>query len=190
MTMKLKLIMRNAILFILLFLGQFSYGQNCQYEVNHIDKFTKQKNLQTKFEDCATTTYTSEKTGSKMKNVSVSLQRIDKMIRLLLKCKFAVDYSQFVYGNIDMTLLLSNDSIIRLTGLYSEVTREYTYTTVIFELNETSQMLLKSAHVTDIRFVSTSPKTALRQNESSDKIDFKPDVGKEILIGKLLQCVE
>jgi hypothetical protein len=49
---------------------------------------------------------------------------------------------------------------------------------------------LKSTPVTDIRLVSTSPKTAIRPNESSDKIDFKPDVEKGILISKLIRCVE
>ena len=171
-------------------MGHISYGQNCQFEVNEVDKFTKQKRLQTKFEDYSNATFISEKTGSKMKSVSVSLQRIDKKVRLLVKCKFAVDYSQFVYGNIDITLLLSNDSIIRLTGLYSEVIREYTNTTLIFELDQNSQILLKSTPVTDIRLVSTSPKTAIRPNESSDKIDFKPDVEKGILISKLIRCVE
>lgn len=188
--MKLKLIMKNILLFSLLLMGHISYGQNCQFEVNEVDKFTKQKRLQTKFEYYSNATFISEKTGSKMKSVSVSLQRIDKKVRLLVKCKFAVDYSQFVYGNIDITILLSNDSIIRITGLYNEVIREYTYTTLIFELDENSQTLLKSTPVTDIRLVSTSPKTALRPNESSDKIDFKPEVGKGFIIGKLLQCIE
>ncbi len=131
--MKIKLSLKHLIFFLAIFYSTAAFSQNCEYEINEVDKFTKEKKVVTK--PIAVTK--SIKIGKilKMKNVKWKVKNENN--RKYLMTSYNLSKGNIIMqGSEKLILLLDNDESISLNinslipnmqGKFNSYVAEFTY---------------------------------------------------------------
>ena len=173
----MKLNIKYLILFATFFFVTASYGQECEYEINEIDKFTKEKKILTK----PVTVAESLKIGKILKIKSIKWKiKEDNNSKFLMTSYQLSKGTIMMQGTEKLHLLLDNDESISLNittlmpsleGKFNSYVFEHTYNITDEEISK-----LLEHEVKDIRVEAMIN-------------GFDYSISEEVSTRKIFQCI-
>lgn len=139
----------RKLVFVLLFLPVFSIAQNCKYERNDIDKFTKQKVIITE----SVIMWKNPMGGN---SLSFKSKNIDDIY--LLEMRYSMSNVFAIEKDSKLYFLTTNDENIEVLAIESKVSDSYSTTSfciVNYAISEEIRVKLSIEQIKSIRFYTT-----------------------------------
>jgi len=148
----MKLNIKHLILFVAISCTTTSYGQICEYEINEVDKFTKEKKIVTK----PVTVAKSLKIGKILKIKSIKWKITEENNRKYIMTSYHLSEGTIMMqGTERLHLLLDNDETISLNIITLVPSLEMKLYSMVFEhtysISEDDLTLLLKHDIKEIR---------------------------------------
>jgi len=138
LTYHYKIIIKNKLLLLLTTLSLYNFAQNCKYEKNEIDKFTKKKVVITKREKLFSTFNTAGFCTIKQEGYQYFIE-FDYSVQTSFSGESKVDKNIAIKEKDQFMFLLANDEVVTLNSsktVKTEMKPNLTLGLVFWELND------------------------------------------------------